>query len=183
MYPESLGQHAVQGNFNFVSVRIVEGRYLPEAKTKKANAIVNGGTFFKNVKEQFFDKTDVDIAVLEEIRKAHRQVKPSSTVEGIIELASQIALNEVSVADKIFGKEEQQGRLDKLLSYSVPTKLEWEADIEGQPYPLPLFIKNAVPFLRTREWLSDRLERMRAAETDRFIAAIQIRRHPAMVVV
>ena len=183
MYPESLGTHAIQGNFNFVAVQVIEGRYLPDRKTNKANPITNGGQFFIEVKEQFFDKTYVDIAVMEEIRKTHRTPHPTTTVEGIIELASYMALNHANVSDGILGKNIQERRLDKLLSYDIPSKLEWERNVEGQPYPLPLFIERVVPFLRTRDWLFNKEARIRRADSDRFIAAITITRRPAMVAV
>lgn len=184
MYQESLGQHAAQLNFNLVRLDVIEGRYLPNEK-KQSNPINNGGVFFKTIREQFFDKTAVDIMIAEEVRRKYRKPKPANTVEGIIELASHIALETESVSNKHFGKKHlgTEERLSNLLEHPIPSELDWERDIKGEVYPLPLFIDKVVPFLRTKEWLQDRLSGMARADSDRFIASIQIRRKPALQVV
>lgn len=116
------------------------------------------------------------------MRRKYRDRKPLHTVDGILELASSIALETENVSDKIFGDKNLDGeeRLAKLLEYPIPSELEWESDVDGQPYPLPLFIRKVIPFIRTREWLENRLSSMAKAESDRFIASIQISRRPAL---
>lgn len=181
MYSESLGVHASQLSFNLVSVEVTEGRYLPD-NNMRANPIYNNGVFFKTVRDQFFDSTAVDIAIMEEVLKEIMEVLPITTAEGILQSALVAAADKFSITNQISGREDNfsESRLEKLLAKEVPATLEWERDTKGQSCALPLFIKKMIPFLKTKEWLQIRLDRMKASETDRYIAAIQIQCRPAL---
>ncbi len=183
MYPESLGVHAIHGNFNFVSVEIIEGRYLPPKKGKKITPMHNSGVFYREVREQFFDKTQIDEEVARELQKLLARNPAENTASTLIQDAMAMASAMVSVSEDQTPKSVDLAtqRIERLNEYPTPSLLEWDANPEeGEAYPLPLFINRVIPFLRTREWMSQRYEQMRRAETDRFMSAIVIRRRPAM---
>jgi hypothetical protein len=183
MYPESLGVHAVKGNFNLVSVKIVEGRYLPPKKGKKITPMHNSGVFYREVREQFFDKTKIDEEVAKELKKLLGRKPSENVASSMIQDAMAMASAMVSVSGDPTPQtvDSSTRRIERLSEYPTPALLEWDANPnEGEAYPLPLFIKRVIPFLRTREWMFNRYEQMRRAETDRFMSAIVIRRRPAM---
>jgi|GEM_PF-5867895 len=185
MYPESLGQHATQLDFNLVDINIVEGRYLPD-ENQCANAFKSAGTFFHNVREQMFDHTEQDEEMLAEIEKEILRARAGTTARNVLESALEDIKRASTVLDFIAGRIDalpQKSRLEELLD-NQPQEQEivWRLSDEGKEITLHDFVDEMVPYLKTGEWLKRRSQQFEETGSVNFIETVQITSRPALIV-